>query len=90
MHRIKRKRILITSFLGILVAAIGICCVVMEWGTAWYIIISIIFVGILIQSITEQRCPYCGKYALSIALWNVIPKHQVSCKKCGKSIDYDE
>jgi len=90
MRKINRKKEMIVSFIGIFIAVIGICCVIMEWGTALYLIISIIFICIFLRSFIETRCPYCGKFALTMGLWHVIQKRQVRCKKCGESIEYSE
>jgi len=90
MRKINRMKEVVLSFFGITLAIFGICCVVMEWGTAWYVIISIVFNGILLRSIIEQRCPFCGKYALNLSLGNLIAKRPLRCKKCGESIEYAE
>ena len=90
MRKINRKKEIIVSFFGILLAIIGICCVIMEWGTAWYLIISVVFSGILLRFFIETRCPYCGKYALTMSLRHVIQKRQIRCKKCGESIEYTD
>ena len=88
MRTINRKKILFTTFFGVFVAILGVVCVLMEWATAWYLLISFTFTGILIQSLTEQRCPHCGKYALTMGLWRIIQKRPVCCKKCGETIEY--
>ena len=90
MRKINRRKTLVTSIFGIITAVVGICCVIMEWGTGWYLLISVLYVGILIHSITEQRCPYCGKYAVNASIGKLIAKREVHCKKCGEHIEYEE
>ena len=90
MRKINRRKTLLMSIFGIITAIVGICCVILEWGAVWYILISVLFIGTLIRSITEQRCPYCGRYAVNASLGKLIAKRELYCRKCCEHIEYDE
>ena len=90
MYKINRGKELFQSAFGLLIGILGIISVIMEWGTAWVLIFLAILSVIEIRTLGQLRCPHCGKYAVSMALWTLIAKKPVRCKKCGETIEYEE